>query len=63
MDALVDQVRSLAEKADEAGRSRIINALQALQQQLESPTDIFLKFYNSVCSISLQSNMPRPFDK
>jgi len=48
MDSIISQIRSLAEAADEAGRHSILDALQLLQSQLETPMDVLMKLYNSV---------------
>jgi len=47
MDSIISQIRSLAEAADEAGRHSILDALQLLQSQLETPMDVLMKLYNS----------------
>lgn len=49
MEAILNQLRDLAGKADEAGRARLVSTLKDLQIQLESPQDTFLRLYNSVC--------------
>ena len=48
MDSIITQIRSLAEAADKAGRHSILDALQQLQSQLETPQDVLMKLYNSV---------------
>nr|KAK5438908.1 hypothetical protein LTR18_008343 [Exophiala xenobiotica] len=47
MDAIIIQIRSLAEAADGAGRQSILDALQQLQAQLETPQDVLMKLHNS----------------
>ena len=48
MNSVVSQIRTLADNVDEAGRYEILNSLRDLQYELETPTDIFLRIYNSV---------------
>lgn len=48
MEAILNQLRDLVGKADEAGRVQLISTLKDLQIQLESPQDTFLRLYNSV---------------
>jgi len=48
MDSVVAQVQSLAEKTDESGRNKLLNALRDLQYELETPKDAFMRIYNSV---------------
>ena len=48
MDSILDQIRSLADEADDAGKRSILEGLRQVQTQLETPMDLFMKLYNSV---------------
>ncbi|KAL5347912.1 hypothetical protein ACLOAV_007323 [Pseudogymnoascus australis] len=53
MDSIISQVQALADNADEAGRNDILRALRDLQQQVETPKDLFLKLYNSHLQVAV----------
>lgn len=44
MDALVEQVRSLAQNSDEKGRKAILDSLQSLRNSIETPDDTIQRF-------------------
>jgi hypothetical protein len=48
MDSITTQIRSLADAADKDGRQSILDSLQQLQAQLETPQDVLMKLHNSV---------------
>jgi len=61
MDSILDQIRSLADEADDVGKRNILEQLRQLQTQLETPMDLFMKLYNSVsrwCSGFAHGNFP-----
>lgn len=49
MDAVVAQIRNLAQNADEAGRLDILETLQHVQSELQGPTDFMIGLASSVC--------------
>ncbi|KIV83086.1 hypothetical protein PV11_05144 [Exophiala sideris] len=53
MESILDQVRSLADEADDAGKRTIVEGLRQLQIQLETPMDLFMKLYNSHIQIAV----------
>ncbi|KIW79623.1 hypothetical protein Z517_06236 [Fonsecaea pedrosoi CBS 271.37] len=53
MEAIVEQIQALAKGADDAERSHIVDALQQLQHELESPMDVLMKMFNAQISLSV----------
>ncbi|KAK5045409.1 hypothetical protein LTR84_009273 [Exophiala bonariae] len=53
MEAILSQLQDFAGKADEAGRVRLVQSLQGLQIQWESPQDTFLRLYNSQLELAI----------
>ena len=52
LDALIDQVRTAAAQADEAGRAKLLRALRALQPTLETEKDLHWRLGRCVSSIT-----------
>lgn len=48
MDAVISQIHTLAQSADDAGRLEIQRALRDVQIEIQSPQDTLMGFGNSV---------------
>ncbi|KAJ5646522.1 S-adenosyl-L-methionine-dependent methyltransferase [Penicillium lividum] len=53
MDAIIAQIRTLVQSADDTGRLRIEKALRDLQMEVQSPQDILMEFGNSNMLIAM----------
>ncbi|KAJ5669145.1 S-adenosyl-L-methionine-dependent methyltransferase [Penicillium macrosclerotiorum] len=47
MDSILDQIRDLSQRSDEAGQLRIQKALRDIQTELQSPKDLLMDLANS----------------
>lgn len=49
MENIIDQIKSLAQDADEAGRRKILDGLRDLALSLETPQDTMQRISYLVC--------------
>lgn len=50
MESVIQTVQEMAKTADEAGRKKIISALNNLSMSLEKPQDLMLRLLYLVCA-------------
>lgn len=48
MDTISTQILGLAAKADDAGRVKILQAIQDIQRRVEGPKGTLVRFHNAV---------------
>ncbi|OAP64699.1 hypothetical protein AYL99_00671 [Fonsecaea erecta] len=53
MEALADQIKSMAKDVGEAEKSHILDTLARLQRELDSPMDVLMKIFNAQISLSM----------
>lgn len=56
MDAIVTQIRDLAQSADEATRLDIQKALRQVQLDLQGPKEVLMELANSVWLFPVRTN-------
>lgn len=60
MDAIMDQLRAEASKADEAGRIKLLKSLRDLQLSIETPADSLARFSGLVSACPFNHLIQRP---